>query len=280
MPRLLALLSLTLLAFAGNSVLCRMALKETGIDAASFTSLRLLSGALMLMTLVQLRNASADNQRENGSWRGALALFAYAVLFSYAYLQLSTATGALLLFGAVQLTMIGYGLSRGERLQIQGTMGALLAFGGMVWLLLPGLTAPPLESATLMLGAGVAWGVYSLLGRGARNPLQVTAGNFLRTVPMTLILSLLTLTYANIDLKGAWLAVLSGAITSGLGYAIWYRVLPQLQATQAATVQLSVPVIAAVGGILLLQEPLTLRLVLAGVAVLGGIALVIRQGSK
>lgn len=276
MPRLLVLLSLTLLAFAGNSVLCRMALKETSLDAASFTTLRLLSGALMLVILVRLRSAPERNDL-NGSWRGALALFAYAVLFSYAYLNLSTATGALLLFGAVQLTMIGYGLLQGERLQLRGTLGALLAFAGMVWLLLPGLTAPPLASAVLMLGAGVAWGIYSLLGRGARNPLQMTAGNFLRTVPMTLALSLLTLTFANLDAQGVWLAVASGAITSGLGYAIWYRVLPQLQATQAATVQLSVPVIAAGGGILLLQEPLTLRLILAGITVLGGIALVIKR---
>lgn len=276
MSRLLVPLTLTLLAFAGNSVLCRMALKETSIDAASFTTLRLLSGALMLVILVRLRSAPERNDL-NGSWRGALALFAYAVLFSYAYLHLSTATGALLLFGAVQLTMIGYGLLQGERLQLRGTLGALLAFGGMVWLLLPGLTAPPLASAVLMLGAGVAWGIYSLLGRGARNPLQMTAGNFLRTVPMTLALSLLTLTFANLDAQGVWLAVASGAITSGLGYAIWYRVLPQLQATQAATVQLSVPVIAAGGGILLLQEPLTLRLILAGITVLGGIALVIKR---
>lgn len=276
MSRLLVPLTLTLLAFAGNSVLCRMALKETSLDAASFTTLRLLSGALMLVILVRLRSAPERNDL-NGSWRGALALFAYAVLFSYAYLHLSTATGALLLFGAVQLTMISYGLLQGERLQLRGTLGALLAFGGMVWLLLPGLTAPPLASAVLMLGAGVAWGIYSLLGRGARSPLQMTAGNFLRTVPMTLALSLLTLTFANLDAQGVWLAVASGAITSGLGYAIWYRVLPQLQATQAATVQLSVPVIAAGGGILLLQEPLTLRLILAGITVLGGIALVIKR---
>lgn len=275
MSRLLVPLSLTLLAFAGNSVLCRMALKETGIDAASFTTLRLLSGALMLVVLVRLRSAPERNDM-NGSWRGALALFAYAALFSYAYLHLSTATGALLLFGAVQLTMIGYGLLQGERLQPQGALGAVLAFGGMVWLLLPGLTAPPLASAVLMLAAGVAWGIYSLLGRDARNPLQMTAGNFLRTVPMTSALSLLTLSFANMDKQGAWLAVASGAITSGLGYAIWYRVLPQLQATQAATVQLSVPVIAAGGGILLLQEPLTPRLILAGITVLGGIALVIK----
>lgn len=279
MPRLLALLLLTLLAFAGNSVLCRMALKETGIDAASFTTLRLLSGALMLALLVRLRKPIVPNG-EHGNWRGAFALFAYASLFSYAYLQLSTATGALLLFGAVQLSMIGFGLLRGERLGLLGWVGTLLACAGLVWLLLPGLTAPPPESAMMMLGAGVAWGAYSLLGRGARNPLQVTAGNFLRTVPLTLLLSLLTLPFATVDTQGIWLAVASGAITSGLGYAIWYRVLPQLQATQAATVQLSVPVIAGAGGILLLQEPVTPRLMLAGMTVLGGIALVIFQRKK
>ncbi len=274
MIRVLIPTLLALLAFAGNSVLCRMALRETSIDAASFTSLRLLAGAIALWLLVRLQRAP-QQPTQSGNWRGALALFGYAALFSCAYLQLTTATGALLLFGAVQLTMIGYGIARGERPGWQAGTGILLAFAGLAWLLLPGLASPPIPNALMMLLAGVAWGIYSLLGRGASNPLQVTAGNFLRTVPLTAIFSLAALPWFHWDSTGALLAIISGAITSGIGYAIWYRALPMLQATQAATVQLSVPVIAAFGGTLLLQEPLSLRLLLAGAAVLGGIALVI-----
>jgi drug/metabolite transporter (DMT)-like permease len=265
-----------MIAFAGNSLLCRIALKHTTLDAASFTSIRLISGAVMLWLVVQLpgrANASA------GNWPSALALFAYAASFSFAYVSLPAATGALLLFGAVQVTMISHGLWHGERLRRQQIIGFIFAFGGLVGLLLPGLSAPPLLGTVLMLAAGLAWGIYSLRGKGAGDPIHVTAGNFLRTVPITLLLSLLTFRNISLD-HGVWYAVASGALTSGIGYAIWYWALPMLKATTAATVQLSVPVVAALGGIVFLKEPLTLRLVLASVAILGGIGLVILQKQR
>lgn len=272
--RLLALTTLAMLAFAGNSLLCRSALQHTSIDASSFTVIRLISGALVLWLLVRLRAGRTTGQ---GNWGSALALFAYAAGFSFAYVSLPAATGALLLFGAVQASMIGVGLWRGERLRRWQIVGLVLALGGLLGLLLPGLSAPPLLGALLMLGAGVAWGVYSLRGKGAGDPTRVTAGNFARAVPMALVMGVLTLKHANLDMAGAAYAVASGALTSGIGYTIWYTALPGLKATQAATIQLSVPVIAALGGIALLGEPLTLRLVLASIAILGGIALVIRR---
>lgn len=210
-----------------------------------------------------------------GNWMSAFALFVYAAGFSFAYVNLPAATGALLLFGAVQATMIGHGVWTGERLQRAQLVGLMLAFGGLVGLLLPGLSAPPLYGSILMLGAGVAWGVYSLRGRGARDPTNVTAGNFLRAVSMAVALSILMFDDTSLDRAGFWYAVSSGALASGMGYAIWYTALPALTATNAATVQLSVPVIAALGGVVFLDEPVTLRLVFAAIAILGGIALVI-----
>lgn len=266
------LTALAMLAFAGNSLLCRLALKETAIDAASFTTLRLLSGALTLWLIVYLRGGT---RLVAGSWPSALALFAYAAAFSFAYVSLPAATGALLLFGAVQATMIGYGLWSGERMTRRQWMGLLLALLGLVGLLSPGLSAPPLSGSLLMLGAGVAWGVYSLRGRGGGDATAVTAGNFVRSVPMALALSLLALPLLSLDLKGVWYAIASGALASGVGYAVWYRALPGLRPVSAATVQLSVPVIAALGGVMFLAEAPGVRLVLASLAILGGIALVI-----
>ncbi len=263
-----------LLAFAGNSLLCRAALQHTPIDAASFTTIRLISGALALWLLVQLTRRAATGR---GSWPSALALFAYAAAFSFAYVSLPAGTGALLLFGSVQTGMIGWGLVKGERFKALQWLGLALALAGLVGLLLPGLSAPPLGAALLMITAGLAWAVYSLRGKGAGDALRVTAGNFVRTVPVALLMSLLFMGSAQVDTAGALYAVASGALTSGIGYAIWYTALPHLKATSAATLQLSVPVIAAVGGILWLGEPLTLRLVLASAAILGGIALVIRK---
>ena len=207
----------------------------------------------------------------------AFALFVYAAGFSFAYVNLPAATGALLLFGAVQATMIGYGVWVGESLRRLQLVGLMLAFGGLVGLLLPGLSAPPLYSSVLMLGAGVAWGIYSLRGKGAGDPTKVTAGNFLRAVPIAAALSVLMLNDTSLDIAGFWYAVSSGALASGIGYVIWYTALPALKATNAATIQLSVPVIAALGGIVFLGEVITLRLVLASVAILGGIALVILE---
>lgn len=271
-PRTLLLTSLAMLAFAGNSLLCRLALRETAIDAASFTAVRLLAGACTLWLLLQLRQ---NRQAPAGSWAGAVALFTYAAAFSFAYLQLDTGAGALLLFGAVQLSMLLWGLLRGERLGLCASLGTALATAGLLALLLPGASAPPLLAALLMLLAGVAWGAYSLLGRGQGNPLAVTAGNFLRATPLALLLALAVLPQLNWDGPGLFYALLSGALTSGVGYAIWYSALPGLHASQAATVQLSVPILAALGGSLLLSEALTLRLLLSAVAVLGGIALVL-----
>lgn len=269
--RILSLTCLAMLAFAGNSLLARLALRETSIDAASFTSVRLLAGAATLCLLLWLQRP----RRPGGSYPAAVALFGYAAFFSFAYLQLDTGIGALLLFGAVQLSMLLYGLWQGERLSRQGTCGLLLALAGLVALLLPGGTAPPLGAALMMVLAGVAWGAYSLLGRGVADPLAATAGNFLRAAPMALALSLLLVGHASPDLEGMGYAVLSGALTSGVGYAIWYSALPGLTAMQAATVQLSVPVIAALGGAWTLAEPLTPRLLLSAVAVLGGVGLVL-----
>ena len=275
--RTLVYTALAMLAFAGNSLLCRVALKHTSLDAASFTSIRLVSGALVLCLLVRMRRPGTP---VGGNWLSAGALFAYAAGFSFAYLRLSAATGALLLFGAVQATMIGHGVWAGERLRSLQWAGLLVTLGGLVGLLLPGLSAPPLPSALLMLGAGVAWGVYSLRGKGAGDPLAVTAGNFLRVAPMALALSLLLYPRISPDPAGLLYAVASGALTSGIGYAIWYSALPKLPSTVAATVQLSVPVLAALGGIVFLGETASLRLLLASVAVLGGIALVIWQKQR
>lgn len=266
--------SLAMIAFAGNSLLCRVALKHTSIDAASFTTIRLISGAVMLWLVVRM---SSRIHTGRGNWLSESALFVYAAGFSFAYVSLPAATGALLLFGAVQATMIGHGIWAGERLLRLQLVGLVLALGGLVGLLLPGLSAPPLFGSILMLGAGVAWGVYSLRGKGAGDPTMVTAGNFLRAVPIAAALSVLMYDGASLDGAGFWYAVSSGALASGIGYAIWYTALPALKATNAATVQLSVPVIAALGGIVFLGEPASLRLVLASVAILGGIALVILE---
>ena len=274
--RVFALTTLSMLAFAGNSLLCRLALQQSHLDAGSFTSIRLVSGALVLWLVA--RKFRGD-QNGAGNWPSALALFIYAAAFSFAYVRLPTATGALLLFGAVQATMISYGLWKGERLQPLQRVGLALALSGLLGLLLPGISAPPLAGSVLMLGAGVAWGVYSLRGKGAGDPTRVTAGNFLRAAPIAIALSLLMLGLQRVtlDAVGIGYALASGALTSGLGYAIWYTAVPALKATTAATVQLSVPVLAALGGIVFLGEAVTLRLGLASLAILGGIALVVLQ---
>jgi len=272
--RLALLTLLALLAFAGNSLLCRAALAHTSIDAASFTTVRLVSGALVLWLLARLHFAKTAAAGQ-GNWLSALALFGYAAGFSFAYTQLDTGMGALILFGAVQATMIGYGIWRGERLALWQWLGLVLALFGLALLLWPGQAAASLPAALLMLAAGMAWGLYSLRGKGAGHPLQVTAGNFVLAAPMALLLSLILFVSARFDVIGLSYALLSGILTSGVGYAIWYSVLPHLKASSAATLQLSVPLLAAVAGVLLLQEPVTVRLVLAAQAICLGIALVI-----
>ena len=266
-----------MIAFASNSLLCRFALKQTSIDAASFTFIRIFSGAAALWLIMKMRNAK---WKEAGNWPSALALFAYAAAFSFAYNHLSAGTGALLLFGAVQATMIFWGVRQGERLHALQFVGLALAVSGLVVLLFPGLSAPPFSGSILMLGAGVAWGTYSLRGKTEKNPASATAGNFLRAVPFAAVVSIILLPWAHLDRAGIGYAVISGAIASGVGYVIWYTALPHLKAASAATVQLSVPVLAATGGILLLGELLTLRYLFASIAVLGGIALVVIEKSN
>jgi drug/metabolite transporter (DMT)-like permease len=261
-----------MIAFASNSILCRLALRQTSIDPASFTLVRILSGAIALWLVMQMQR---EKSLKAGNWLSGFALFAYAGAFSFAYLQLPAGTGALLLFGAVQATMICWGFGKGERLDAIQLVGLIVAITGLTVLLVPGISAPPLFDSVVMLIAGIAWGIYSLRGRGERHPVDATAGNFLRAVPFAVVLIAAARSWIKLDLPGTFYAILSGAITSGLGYVIWYRALPGLKAASAATVQLSVPVLAATGGIILLGERITLRYVIASLAVLGGIALVL-----
>jgi drug/metabolite transporter (DMT)-like permease len=275
--RVFILTLLAMIAFAGNSLLCRSALKRTTIDAASFTFIRILSGAIALWLIVIIRKTTSQKA---GSWASALALFAYAAAFSFAYISLSAGTGALILFGAVQATMIISGLCQGERLRTRQWLGLALAVAGLVALLFPGLSAPPINGALLMLCAGIAWGFYSLRGKDAGDPVTTTAGNFLRAVVFASALNMALLPWIKLDRAGVGYALLSGAMASGVGYVIWYSALPRLKAASAATVQLSVPVLAAAGGILFLGESITLRFLLASIAVLGGIALVVIDNSQ
>ncbi len=263
---------LAMLAFAGNSLLCRAALSQTSIDAASFTSLRLVAGAI---TLLLLTRGPAARRLAHGNWPSALALFAYAAGFSFAYVSLSTATGALLLFASVQTTMLCVALWRGERLRALQWCGLGLAMSGVVVLLLPGLEQPAPLGSALMIGAGIGWGVYSLRGQRAGDPIAVNAGNFARASLVAAVLSLALWPSTRFDWVGASYALASGALASGLGYAIWYRALPALSASAAAGVQLSVPVIAALGGVLLLGETASPRLLIAAISVIAGLGLLL-----
>ena len=263
-------------AFAGNSLLCRWALKDTAIDAASFTSIRIASGALALWIIFRLRNSiHSTNSAASGNWASALALFTYAAAFSYAYVNLTTGTGALLLFAAVQLTMMLYAFWTGERFDIQQNLGLIMAIAGIVWLLLPNVSAPHLTDALLMLTAGVAWAIYSLRGKKATDAISVTTGNFMLATVFTLGLSLTLITKVSMDAMGMLLAVTSGAITSGVGYVIWYAALQRLTISNAAVVQLSVPIIAAIGGAIFLNDVITPRLIIASIATLSGVGLVL-----
>ena len=263
------------MAFATNSVLCRMALGHDTIDAASFTLIRLASGALILGLIVLIKKKSVV--LTHGNWISAGMLFLYAVMFSFAYITLSTGTGALILFGAVQLTMIGAGIRAGERPTGLAWLGIVLAIGGFIYLVSPGLSAPSPLGAVLMTFAGIAWGHYSLRGRDSTDATATTMGNFMRAVPLALLTSLLTLMNFDLSMEGAVLAILSGALASGLGYVVWYQALPGLTATHGATVQLSVPILAAMGGVMFLSESLTLRLSIASIVILIGIGMVLRK---
>ena len=274
--RLFILTTMAMVAFAANSILCRLALRDTGIDPFGFTAIRLGSGALMLVLLMQIR---AIRQRQKlsplsaGSWAAAFCLFAYAFAFSFAYVDLNAATGPILAFGAVQATMILAGIRSGERPPAREWLGFALAIGGVTYLVFPGVTAPALGPAICMATAGLAWGFYSLLGQRGDDPALATTGNFVRTVPMVLLLQPLFFAELRLPATGVMLAVCSGALTSALGYVIWYAVLGHLTATRAALVQCTAPVIAAVGAVVFLSEIITPRLVLAGVSVVGGVAL-------
>jgi drug/metabolite transporter (DMT)-like permease len=271
--RTIAAALFALLCFAANSVLCRMALRQPHIDPASFTSIRLAAGAVTLWLLGRAR----AQRRGRGSWASALALIAYAISFSFAYLGLTAGTGALLLFGAVQVVMIAAGFFAGERIVAGIVVGWLLAVAGLTLLLLPGIAAPPPVDALCMLIAGAAWGVYSLRGRGSTDALGDTAGNFVLAVPAALLISALLWARHAADREGVILAALSGSIASGLGYAAWYTALPRLGAIAAANAQLAVPVIAALAGVALFGEPITLRLTVSTVLVLGGTALAVHR---
>jgi len=274
-----ALLTLAaMFAFAANSILCRMALGQELIDAATFTSVRMISGALTLSLLLAPRWLRGG--RPSGNWRAAAMLFAYMACFSFAYLSLGAGTGALILFGAVQITMFVAALRAGEHFALWSWAGLFLAATGLIYLVSPGITAPDTLGALLMAAAGVAWGLYSLLGRGVGNPLEATASNFIYAVPPAILVSLVFLSDFSASLAGFLLAVASGAVASGMGYAIWYAALRGLSGTRAATVQLSVPVIAAFGGVMLLSEAITPRLLIASAATLGGVAIVLAQRAK
>lgn len=259
-----------MIAFAANSILCRLALGDASIDAVSFSAIRLASGAAVLMVIVAMTGRNAGS-RVGGSWISAAMLFLYAVAFSMAYISLTAGTGALILFGSVQATMILAGLRQGERFGWLEWCGLTTAIAGLVYLVLPGWQAPELSGAVLMATAGIAWGLYSLRGRGVANPVAVTGDNFLRSVPMVFLIGLVALPHLDVSLRGALLAFLSGAVTSGMGYVVWYAALRDLTATRAASVQLLVPVIAALGGVVFLAEPIRLRLIVSSVMIIGGV---------
>lgn len=310
---LIAATTFAMFAFAGNSVLCRLALEQAAIDPASFTSVRLISGAIMLIILMLVKpfqksalttqhafiknSNSVDDLKispaaslgqklrwfigfNNSSWFGGIFLFAYAAGFSFAYISLPTGTGALILFAAVQITMLSYAIFNAVRLSSMQCFGLFIALLGLIYLLLPGISSPPIFGSLLMVIAGISWGAYSILGKTAINATQSSVENFTRAIVPALLLSLIFYSELSITSNGILLAIASGAITSGLGYAVWYAVLPQLKSASAASLQLTVPVIATLGGVIFLNEALSVRLTIASIAILGGVALVVLMPTK
>ena len=272
--KLFLITSCALIAFAANSVLCRIALGDEVIDATSFTSIRLASGALTLMIILGLSKHKMTNSNK-GSWRASFFLFVYAAGFSYAYLSLDTGTGALILFGAVQITIMLVSFMTGERFNKVEWLGLLIAFSGFVYLITPNLTTPSFIGFISMMIAGIAWGAYTICGKQSSSPLFDTAFNFLRSLPLVILLIAITYPSIEINANGILLAVLSGSIASGIGYTLWYTSLPYISSIHAASLQLLVPVLAAFGGIVLANELIEIRLITSSVLVLGGIALVI-----
>lgn len=271
--RTVACAVLALIAFAANSVLCRLALRDAAVDPATFTTIRILSGAVTLMLVAWA--TGADRSGALGSWKPAMLLSLYAVSFAFAYVSLSAGVGALILFGSVQVTMLFAAVSQGERPHPLQWLGVVVALGGLVYLVRPGLSAPPFGGAALMSSAGVSWGFYSLSGRGAQNPLTQTTSNFARALPMVMLISMAWLPRIHFEPRGAALAIASGSVASGLGYVVWFTALRGLTAVRAAVVQLAVPILAAAGGVIVLAEPVPARLPIASMLVLGGIAVTI-----
>jgi drug/metabolite transporter (DMT)-like permease len=269
------LTAFTLIAFAANSLLCRLALGGGLIDPVSFTALRLVSGALVLLPLSRVLMESKAPQKAGGSWGSGFALFIYAAAFSLAYLSLNAGMGALILFGSVQLTMISAALRSGENLGLTQWLGSTAAVGGLIYLVLPGISAPDPVGALLMCIAGIAWGVYSIRGKGASAPVPMTAGNFLRSAPMALAASAVAFSSVHLESSGIMLALISGTTTSGLGYVLWYKALRSLTTTQASVVQLLVPALAALGGVAFLSEQVSIRLICASTLMLGGVAMAV-----
>jgi drug/metabolite transporter (DMT)-like permease len=262
---------LALIAFASNSIICRLALADFSIDPASFSAIRLVSGALILALINSSFNKSEKVSLNSGNWFSGAMLFLYAITFSFAYLSLNTNTGALILFGSVQITMILVGLILGERPSLLEWAGVIFALFGLIYLMIPGWESPSLVGGILMTVAGVSWGIYSLYGHRYSNPIKVTGGNFTRSVPLVLLVILMRLSHLHTTTLGVFLAVISGVFTSGLGYVIWYTALRDLSVTRAATVQLLVPIIAAIGGIFFLSESISLRLIISAIMILGGV---------
>ncbi|NQY88798.1 MAG: DMT family transporter [Colwellia sp.] len=268
------LTGLALIAFAANSVLCRLALGNGAIDASSFTVIRLVSGAIALFIILSIKGSN-QGVSSKGSWTAGLMLFLYAITFSYAYLSVDTGTGALILFGSVQITMIMLSLISGTRLHLIEWSGVFIAFTGFIYLMLPNITTPSINGFILMTVAGISWGIYTLKGRSSKNPLMDTTYNFLRTIPFVALLAVFSMQNISYSTEGIVLALISGAITSGVGYTIWYIALGGLSSTQAAVIQLSVPVIAAIGGVVFVSEIITIRLVISATVVLSGILMVV-----
>ena len=299
MIRTIIYTAFALIAFAFNSILCRLALRGEEADAAGFTGVRLVSGAIALVVIGwvvgfkggnasvnecaelnghddgTLLNSRASAFKHSGSWPSAFFLFAYAVCFSFAYLGLTAGTGALILFGSVQMSMVAVAIFRGERPTLLESIGLVIAVGGLVYLVLPGLASPPLTSSLLMAAAGMSWAAYTLRGKSSRDPLADTTGNFVRSLPMAAVVALIYLPNLHLTPRGWLLAILSGAFTSGVGYTIWYSVVKDHTTTRAAVLQLSVPVIAAAIGIVFLNETATTTLLIAATLILGGIAITI-----
>jgi len=268
------LTGLALIAFAANSVLCRLALGNETIDAPSFTGIRLLSGAITLFIILSIKRGN-KGASSKGSWTAGLMLFLYAITFSYAYLSVDTGTGALILFGSVQITMIMLSLVTGTRLHLTEWSGVIIAFTGFIYLILPDITTPSVNGFILMTVSGMSWGIYTLKGRSSKNPLMDTTYNFLRTIPFVALLAIFTMQNMSYSFEGIVLALISGAVTSGVGYTIWYIALSGLSSTQAAVLQLSVPVIAAIGGVVFVSEEITIRLIISATIVLSGILMVV-----